>query len=336
MSNFARVFFAVSVIFGSGFYIFEYLLYDLRKALRGSDNSGDQLNRSSKIFEQSYRRDEEVTRNISNILILSSGRSGSSFLGEIFKQNHGRTRYIFEPLRQIIQYPFIPDPLKFKTVHIISKLFMAKSYQCSRHDTDSLPIFGSNSGTCSGGGNVVVKELTSRFPNNGSSILKNLMQFSKSWNMRIVHLVRDPSYVIQSMQRLSWITGNMTSQGELIRLFCKPVWANLRYLRQANNDQISKENYKLVVFRRMMTNPIRTAESLYEFAGMGSLPESVRAWIKSSTHGNEHDSRMPYTTRRNTTEVLHQKIAISNETSYFVQKYCGNITRFIQELRELE
>lgn len=52
----------------------------------------------------------------SNILILTSGRSGSSFVGEIFKRSGKNTGYVFEPLQRIIENVFIDDHLKFKAI----------------------------------------------------------------------------------------------------------------------------------------------------------------------------------------------------------------------------
>lgn len=73
---------------------------------------------------------------------------------------------------------------------------------------------------------------------------------------------------------------------------------------------------------------------LYEFVGIGAVPSRVRAWIKSSINGKGNYTSQPYTTTRNTTRILSRKMAMTDDTSRIVQKHCGNIIRFIQELHE--
>lgn len=154
--------------------------------------------------------------------------------------------------------------------------------------------------------------------------------------MRVIHLVRDPRHVIPSMQRLGWITVNATTQEEQTRSAYKTIWNNLEYGMTNNYDLI--HNYKLVVFRNMMMHPYKTAEELYAFAGMGTIPIGVRAWIKSSTNGkgNFDSSSLAFTTTRNTTKILNRKIAMSNVTTHFIQKHCGNIISFIRGFYEQE
>ena len=276
----------------------------------------------------------------SNILILTSGRSGSSFLGEIFKRSDRNTGYVFEPLRRIIGNVFIDDHLKFKAIDVVSKLFRCSNMsnginQFSKQEKN-VSVSEKTSRTCLSNKNIVIKELTKRFPENGSSVLENLLWHSKSWNMRVIHLVRDPRHVIPSMQRLGWITGNATTQEQQIRSVCETIWNNIEYGTTSNYDLI--HNYKLVVFRNMMMRPYKTAEELYAFAGMGTVPIGVRAWIESSTNakGNFDSSLLAFTTTRNTTKILNRKIAMSNVTTRFVQKHCGNIISFIQGFYEKE
>ena len=313
-------FLAMFVLLGCGYIFVDYFLF-----------SSSQSVQNLRLSEATTKT--QMKRIPANILILSVGRSGSSFLGEIFKRrNDGKTRYVFEPLRKIIPYVFIADNLKFKAINVIHELFKCRNSSNkmgNKHfKKESRPW------TCFRDRNVVVKELTNRFPENGSSsVLENLLQHSKSWNMRIIHLVRDPRHVIPSMQRLGWIiTENATSQEEQIHSYCKSVWRNLKYGRE-HYAQL-KVRYKLVVFRNMMTNPYRAAKTLYEFAGMGAVPSSVFAWIKTSTNGkgDYHSERYSFTTTRNTTKILSRKIAMTNKTNDFVQKHCGDIISFIQEL----
>lgn len=310
-----HLFFAMTILLGCGFYFVGYILHTV--ALNVNFNTKLKPNCS----DGSCMRNKKVKNDTSNILILTSGRAGSSFLGEIFKRNDRKTRYVFEPLRKILQNVFIADHLKFKAINIISESFRYRNTSNS-DQTDQ---------------NVVVKELSMRFPQNGSSsVLENLMRYSKSWNMRIIHLVRDPRHVIPSMQRLRWFGGNATSLEQQIRSVCETIWSNIKYGRKRNYALI-KDHYKLVVFRNMMIHPYKTAEALYEFAGMGSVPASVPAWIKFSTNGiGNYEGSLSYKTTRNTTKVLSRKIAMSEETSNFVHKHCCNIISFIQEFQEME
>ena len=285
--------------------------------------------------KKAYTWNKQEKMDPSNILILTSGRSGSSFLGEIFKRNGKNTRYVFEPLRRIIENVFIDDHLKLKAIDVVSKLFrcskISNGNQFSKQEKN-VSVSEKTSRTCLSNKNIAIKELTKRFPENGSSVLKNLLWHSKSWNMRVIHLVRDPRHVIPSMQRLGWITGNTTTQEQQIRSVCETIWNNLEYGTKNNYDLI--HNYKLVVFRNMMMHPYKTAEELYAFVGMGTVPVGVRAWIESSTNAKENFDSSSFTTTRNTTKILNRKFTMSNVTTHFVQKHCGNIISFIQGFYE--
>ena len=335
--------FVMFILFGCGVFFVEYFFLSSPLASLVIDCNMKSISRFRISEEVPDMRNKQEIRDPSNILILTSGRSGSSFLGEIFKQNSKDTRYVFEPLRPIIENVFIDDPLKFKAIDIVSKFFRCsnisngdQAYQFSLQDK-MVSVSEKTSRTCFSNKNIVVKELTKRFPENGSSVLENLLWHCKSWNMRVIHLVRDPRHVIPSMQRLGWITVNATSQEQQIRSVCKTIWNNLEYTMKNNHDQKIKDRHKLVVFRSMMMHPYKTAEELYTFAGMGSVPTSVRAWIKSNTNGKgNYDKSLTFTTTRNTIKILNRKIAMSKETNHFVQKHCGNIISFIQGFRENE
>ena len=329
--------FIILILLGFGIFFVEYYFFFSPSALLAIDFNVKVIPRF-RISEEVYIRNRQQKRDPSDILILTSGRSGSSFLGEIFKRNSKNTRYVFEPLRPIIENVFIDDHLKFKAIDVVSKFFRCSNTNNGNQADHFLKqekiVSGKTSRTCFSNKIIVIKELTKRFPKNGSSVLENLLRHCKSWNVRVIHLVRDPRHVIPSMQRLGWIKGNGTSQEQQIRSVCKTIWNNLEYAKKSNYNQV-KDNYKLVVFRNMMMHPYRTAEELYTFAGMGSVPTSVRAWIKFSTNekGN-YDRSLTFTTTRNTTKILNRRTAMSKETNHFVQKHCGNIITFIQGFHE--
>lgn len=287
------------------------------------------------------------------VLIISIGRSGSSFLGDLFNQNE-KTFYLFEPLRWSNRDPSIYQSKKYKVLNdLYSCKFAEKVYldflikersfrrksrklstfpgQCNKLSKRSLPCLSKILKTsCLRASSLVAKVLTHRLPQGGIWGIRKMLDTNK--NLSIVHLIRDPRRVIASMKKAGWLKRwKFSKQVEYV---CSTVWNNIQHVR--NESAYYKARYKLLLFNDMMLDPFSTVVELYEFLKMGPVPDYIFSWIKQNTMSSVGDkkSQRTYGTFRNSTEVLNRKVDFSAEEERVIDTHCSNVIRYIHMIRK--
>ena len=285
------------------------------------------------------------------VLIISRGRSGSSFLGDLFNQNN-QMFYLFEPMGIYLTdssghkskgFKILDDLYQckfgerlFLNFMLEKRGFIRKSKklgtfpgQCPRISRISQYCLSKIlQSSCLRSSALVAKVLTHRLPQGGLWGIRKILDTNQ--NLRIVHLLRDPRRVIASMRKAGWFEGKTFVA--YTRHTCSSIWENLKHV--LIESAYYKNRYKIVVFSDMMLNPSTTVRELYDFLRMGPVPESIFTWIKQNTEASESNSKQTYRTARNSTEVLHRKVDFSRSEEQIIDRYCGAVTRFISKIRK--
>ena len=302
---------------------------------------------SSKKKYQLPRDISKPTSSHKKLLIISCGRSGSSFLGELFRQN-SKILYIFEPLRYVYQ---INEKKTFKVLEDIyscrnpdndflkgmqkqhyaflktsSKIPQLSRHHC-RHRLHCLASVIQN--TCKQRSTIVTKVITHRLPGEGLWGVKKLLDAHD--NLKIIHLIRNPEHSISSMMETGWF-GEEDFE-ENVNYTCSSIWRNIKYAQ--NNTAYFEKRYKLVVFNEMFTNPLKVVQDLYNFVEISSpVPLNVKEWISKSTKEvSKNMKNYAYTTQRNTTAVLKKTTKFSEEQSKVIWKYCHDVMKHIGTIK---
>ena len=288
------------------------------------------------------------------VLILSRGRSGSSFLGDLFNQ-HKKMFYLFEPMAFSIRnlslyesksFHVLDDLYRCKFTEKLYLNFLLRKHGFFRKKSRTLATFPAQCPrisrisqkclskilefSCKTSSTLVAKVLTHRLPKGGLWGIREILNTNQ--NLRIVHLLRDPRRIIASMKKAGWFKGqNFAFKAEYV---CSSIWQNIKHV--LNDSVYYKDRYKLVVFSDMMSNPSTTVVELYDFLRIGPVPEYIFSWIRRNTLGesSRHKSMGTYTTFRNSTKVLQRKLELSEFEERIVRKYCGAVTEFINKIRK--
>ena len=297
-------------------------------------------------------RDEETAALPGKVLIVSRGRSGSTFLGELFNQNK-EVLYLFEPLtwskaapRNYEQetYEVIDDlyKCKFANKMYMNYMISTKFYrdytaklstfpgQCSRISRSArICLRNIMKSACLGSKTVVAKVLTHRLPQGGLKGIRGILDEHK--DLKIVHLLRDPRRVISSMRKAGWFKGKVFD--EQVKEVCSSMWENIKHVQ--NESIYYKSRYKLLVFTDMMANPNATVVGLYKFLKMGPVPGYLFSWITEHTLGFDKPSKLQstYKTSRNSTEVLTRKVNFRTTEEISINTHCSDVIKFVDSIR---
>ena len=255
------------------------------------------------------------------VIILASMRTGSSFVGEMLGQN-SNIFYLFEPGRAL-QNTLVNGAL---FLHPLYTDMLDNLYQCNttgydyyikwisrRHPREILKIAPrmydfvcskSNKSahikcgrisaerfmrTCREIRNIAIK--TIRISDIG--MLSSLIQ-DNSVNLKVIHLVRDPRGMIAS--RAKAISEPLeTFWDETRAALINYCWSNLHNKEVGTNLTKFRDNYLLLRYEDVCVDPQEAARRIYNFTGLGDVPETVSTWI--STH-TSHEIPGTYSTSR--------------------------------------
>uniref|UniRef100_A0A3P9DTI8 Sulfotransferase n=1 Tax=Maylandia zebra TaxID=106582 RepID=A0A3P9DTI8_9CICH len=230
-----------------------------------------------------------------HVLLLSSWRSGSSFLGQVFSQ-HPSVFYLMEALRMavrdllrsVFQCDFSVMESYLPEYPNVSSLFMWSHSRalCSPPICSLTPRNQFSNQTlwveqaCDSYSHVVYKdvrlfELESLYP---------LLQDS-NLDLRIIHLVRDPRAVVRDnaivleQKRIK----EAEVQYQVMQEICRShVRINERAVLKP--PPFLKGRYKLVRYEDMARNPLEEINAMYQFVGLEMTTE-LATWIYKVTHG---------------------------------------------------
>ncbi|XP_020905613.1 carbohydrate sulfotransferase 1 [Exaiptasia diaphana] len=311
-------------------------------------------------------RRQEFQFSRTNLLILSHMRSGSSFLGQIFNHRDD-VFFVYEPfyvlrsttlayssfyessalrlLNDILSCSFesqeeflnfltnLPHrryssralTLPYCTFNHTSRVTGKKKYICRALE----PKFTSQ--VCLAHKHRVIKLLSHRIPNFTVNFFKPLIL---SFNVKILHLVRDPRAIIASMETVGWVpsyikTSNQKSSVNTfksrVKRFCKSMVDMVKFMLEA--EKSLSEKYKLLRYEDLVDDITKSAHDIMTFAGFQSSDDFL-IWLQKSTHGAiETDFRRGdyhYTTNRNNISTLVQswRYKLKANQILIVEKYC--------------
>ena len=320
-----------------------------------------------------------------NVVIIAQGRSGSSFLGQVFNQ-HPDVFYLYEPLYNLEQVENF-DSFQENTTGPYDKLaakYLRELLNCSFGNERYLeymsryghfrfssrvlksPPFCQPSATNAESNTVmsqrlcdlltkdamervckkhkisVIKLLSHRIPHKRIQfILKKLS--SPTYDLVVIHLVRDPRAVINSMWKRGWIAYMETadrnyyaysSKSREFHLFvqriCNVTRANLK--TRINPPSWANAKYKLLRYEDFVQQPQWIAETLYNFTGLVMFPE-IRNWIHETTHPTFPSTENlddPYSIRKDPRLVLDSwKGQLDDYTISVVEKYCASVMKML-------
>lgn len=290
-----------------------------------------------------FQSSNKATKKNFNVLIVAHGRSGSSFLGQIFN-NHPEVFYIYEPLitfqlttmresalyeqsakrllddifncrfRQQTEFlSFMSHlPLNRFSSHALTTPYCrnmtdAKSNTTFVHCKDLDPLLTSLS--CTLHKHIVVKVLIHRL-----SPSLNVDQIAPLLNsggkLKIIHLVRDPRAVIASLDRVGWTLNKSVVNAASTDL---PLFASLAHklcldMVQSLGFSLLAEakfprSYKLLRYEDLVRSPLNVSQDLFDFAGI-PMTAQVKNYVINSTSSYDRSNTHEYATTRSNVSTL--------------------------------
>ena len=273
-----------------------------------------------------------------NIMLMSFPRSGSSFLGEIFN-HHPSVFYLFEPL-QAVQKTFSMDSFfgsnysspsyQNKAFNVFEDIYNCKfsgdmftRYLRGQSRRHSLAL---RSRFCVGNGTSTVcqkfkarqaenvckndyivfaaKILTPRILNSLGEWNKNLFESCSSNGAnecKIIHLVRDPRAVVESLKFLAFFRRSHDPRREL-SWFVEKVCHQMEFDVKIGKllKRFYPDGYKLIRFEDLARSPLRVVNELYKFTGVEML-DTIKKWLHETTRVKKGNA---YSTSRNSQQVV--------------------------------
>lgn len=295
-----------------------------------------------------------------NLIILSPGRGGSSFLGGIFDSSP-YVMYWFEPLHTVITEILKADVIKFiegeepknysqTSVGVINSMF-----DCDFSNISDLAITAfSNSmfrkrsraqisgylcpdkclpftrsllrKACNSYNHTVIKILTDRVPNKVIESLEELFKMTDRYDAKLILLFRDPRALLHSMaESARWITDSPLDSKfrKFVHRVCNPIIQNIRFC--LSPPPWLKNRFKVVRYEDLALNTVNTAQELFRFAGI-DWSESVEQWIAKHSRGSGKTSaRDPYSLYRNASFVINKWKNASEVFIRTVEDTCGDL-----------
>lgn len=278
-----------------------------------------------------------------NILIIAHGRTGSSFLGQIFN-SHPEVFYIYEPLitfqltslrnsslyerstmrllRDIFNCRFKQQTefLSFMshmqlnrfssrvlTTPYCKNITNVRNNRTSMHCKDLDPLITSLS--CALHRHTVVKVLTHRLPFLEVDRLEPLFD-SGGGKLKIIHLMRDPRAVIASMDRVGWSLNNsaINTAATNFSLFTTLVQKFCLSMIQSLRFALSAEgrlpdHYRLLRYEDLVSSPLNASQELFDFVGI-PMSDQVKRYLVNSTNSRDRRYTHEYGTLRNNASKL--------------------------------
>lgn len=300
-----------------------------------------------------------------NIVILSLPRSGSSFLGDVFN-HHPRVLYLFEPLHSLqlnirrnslfefdfssasyrsSAFKFLEGAMfcnfsggnfaknifvkdRYRSLALTSPPFCVKnetSLVCNKVKTHELEASCKNNYSV-----VTMKILTPRIPIvHGNRQLLPSCSSSHSSECRIIHLVRDPRAVVDSMIRLKFFRRRWEPRRQkewFVEKICRQLEADVTTASLTRN--LLGARYKLIRFEELALHPVSVVNELFRFAGLDLL-NSVKIWLLEATHFNgtaQNGIRAAFRTARDSEKIVSKwRTNMDSSTVRMIEKHCGGV-----------
>ena len=293
-----------------------------------------------------------------NVVILSQGRGGSSFLGGIFNC-HPQVMYWFEPLFHVgnvlnVNVFMEKEPISYKDTcfHLVDSILSCdfsnitnavlsdiSTSSFRRHSqaltSDKLCPGKKTSGKCAPLTNSllgqvcnsykysVIKILSGRLPNNSlKSFQEHFVQQNK-YDVKFISLVRDPRAVVFSWVKLNWIQGHSNAEFRSnVHRICDSVKKNV-LIGLLSPTPWLRNRFKVIRFEDLAIDTSNVAREIYKFVGL-DWSVSVDKWIND--HRRRKGEKNPYSLFKNaSTAISKWKREAPEELIKGVEDVCGDL-----------
>ena len=325
-------------------------------ALVARDKDSD--NASTKTSMRPQARKRQV------LLIVAHGRSGSTFLADIFNK-HPRVFYVFEPLHDFQKHnrdrpDYDEFAMKF-LYHIVQCDFLVENstrdigrfYRFKSRVLSSPPFCKYKQEdprwkqgdcwtvqqqdlehACREHDITVYKLLMERIP--GQSIDKLFEVCEKAGvECKVIHLVRDIRPLVMSSQKVGFFkevdSKIRSSMRQFVYSRCEMTERNLNLVKEFRPSLRSRVT--LVRFEDLAVEPLKVLGYLYKFAGLEVL-ENITNWVVKITQPSLKDlkaeGRGAVSVVRNSLEVL-SKWRLASDFCYVhvVERYCRDVMKLM-------
>ena len=298
------------------------------------------------------------------LLIVAHGRSGSTFLADIFNQHPG-VFYVFEPLHGIHKLLVHGRDYDKFAMNFLLHIFKCDfSVGNSTWDTGHFFRFKSRAlssppfckyeqadprwkrelcstvkqqqleHSCRVHDTIVYKLLLERIP--GQSI-ENLFEVCKVAGVecKVIHLIRDIRPLVMSSQKVSFFKEVDRKERPSMRQFvysrCEMTEKNLLLMKTFQPSIRSRVT--LVRYEDLTVEPLKVLNYLYKFAEI-ELLESIKQWVVKITQPSLIDlkkgERSPVSVVRNSSEVLN-KWRVLADPCYVnvIERYCRDVMKLM-------
>ena len=316
-------------------------------------NSGHHHYLAKKILQPSNKRQV--------LLIVAHGRSGSTFLADIFNQ-HSRVFYVFEPLHGLIakqgkgydQYALDFLSRIFQcdfsegnaTLHFgrffrfYSRALSSPPF-CKYEPTDirwhskyCIPIQRDDlENSCTKQHDTVVyKLILERIP--GKSI-GNLFGVCERAGItcKVIHLIRDIRPVVMSSKKVAFFREidrkTRPSLRQYVYSHCETTESNLQFAKTLHPSL--RDRYLVLRYEDLAVQPLKLLDFLYNFTGL-QVSESIKQWLVNITQPSENKLKEqalnPVSVVRNSLEILNKwRLAAETCDVNIIERYCRDIMK---------
>ena len=318
----------------------------------------DSFNASTTKLTQRLARKRQV------LLIVAHGRSGSTFLADIFNK-HPRVFYVFEPLHDfqkhnwdrpdydesamrflyhIVQCDFsagnstrgIGRFYRFKSRALSSPPFCKYKQEDSRWKQEHCWIVQQQDleRICREHDITVYKLLMERIPGQSIEKLFEVCEIA-GVECKVIHLVRDIRPLVMSSQKVRFFKEVDSKVRSSMRQFvysrCEMTERNLNQLKEFR--PFLRSRVTLVRFEDLAVEPLKILDVLYEFTRLEVL-QNITNWVIKITQPSLKDlkaeGRRAVSVVRNSLEVLNKwRHAADFCYVHVIERYCRDVMKLM-------
>ncbi|KAK8736199.1 hypothetical protein OTU49_004865 [Cherax quadricarinatus] len=267
-------------------------------------------------------------------IILSTWRSGSSYLGDLIKAYPG-TFFSFEPLHRLLKNLHLEEgPLVEEVVRLLRAILTCDYSQLDAHvnylreatylqerNTRLWNSCALNRALCFD--KDYISKVCRYMPLNvvktvrmGLSPVVELLQ-DPSLNLYVVHLVRDPRGCLHSRMQIDWCLSDACSNPETV---CKDLLTDLTLSKWVKEN--FPDRYLMVRYEDLGLRPEVKAREIFNFLGV-SYNKYVSVFIREHTSGPKLRYDNAYSTFRNSKATIFAwRRALNYTTVEAIQEVC--------------
>lgn len=304
-----------------------------------------------------------------SLLIFGADRSGTTFISRMFSEDPN-VFMIYEPLwvtktwkktqrdedwsrsdlevvNGILSCNFADFPMATKFLAHTSKNWAAAKFKnpfdssnfCNVSETGekqcqdlSLVPKLAQEACSSGYHHSVTKVAQVRVPDRAlSSLVPKVFLENPDTDIKVLQILRDPRGSLDSRIKLGWMPKHTSPSFAIaVRSACTKTAENVKYGRSLLDQYQGR--YMEVYYRDIARSPVKTALTIYSFAGF-DMPEDLVKWIVFNTSPSEEElakeARKRFSSVRNSTANVEKWRTAPEEQNHIIERECSEFMRLI-------